>query len=88
MELLNYRDAVGRQTQQIIKTLTASDMKRKMNKESFLRVLNEGGVLNHPDSLWLLDFWGKKDVAGIIQMPITRHQIVHLNACIKIKKKL
>lgn len=87
-ELLNYRDAVGRQTQQIIKTLTASDMKRKMNKESLLRILSEGGVLDHPDSLWLLDFWGKKDVAGIIQMPITRHQIVHLNACLKIKKRL
>jgi len=87
-ELLNYRDAVGRQTQQIIKTLTTSEMKRKINKKSLLKVLSEGGVLDHPDSLWLLDFWGKKDIAGIIQMPITRHQIVHLNACIKIKKKV
>jgi len=50
--------------------------------------LNDGGVLNNSDSIWLLDFWGKKDVAGIILMPITRHQIVHLNDCFNLKQKI
>jgi hypothetical protein len=46
------------------------------------------GVTEHKDSVWLLDFWGKKTVAGILLMPITRHQIVHLNDCIKLKERL
>lgn len=84
-ELQNYRNAVGKQTHNILQSLTKTDMKRKIEKWSLNKVLNEGGVLEHPNSIWLLDFWAKKDVAGIILMPITRHQIVHLNNCIKLK---
>lgn len=87
-ELKNYRDAVGLRTKQIINGLTASDLKRKVRKESIARVLEEGGVTEQKDSIWLLDFWGKKNVAGILLMPITRHQSGHLNDCLKLKKRL
>lgn len=33
-------------------------------------------------------FLGKKNVAGIILMPGTRHQIGHLNDCINLKEKI
>jgi hypothetical protein len=56
-----------------------------MKPESVGRILDEGGVTGHKDSLWLLDFWGKKTVAGILLMPITRHQILHLNDSMKLK---
>jgi hypothetical protein len=52
------------------------------------RVLVEGGILNVDGSIWLLDFWGRKNVAGILTMPLTRHQVVHLNDSLKIKAKL
>jgi len=87
-ELKNYRNTVGKQTQSILKQLTAEDMKRKFTRECLDRIVEEGGVLKHPDSIWLIDFWGKKDVAGIILMPVTRHQMVHLNDCIKIKNTI
>ena len=87
-ELKNYRNAVGRQTQQVLSNLTLSEVKRKIAAESLARIRAEGGVTEAPDSLWLLDFWGKKDVAGILQMPITRHQIVHLNDSLKLKDKI
>lgn len=87
-ELKNYRNAVGRQTQQVLSNLTLSEVKRKVTAESLARIRTEGGVTEAPDSLWLLDFWGKKDVAGILQMPITRHQIVHLNDSLKLKDKI
>ena len=80
-ELMNYRNAVGRKTRNIIENLYASDMKRKFSDKQTQRVLNEGGVTEHPDSIWLKDFWGKKTVAGIFLMPTTRHQIVHINDC-------
>ena len=87
-ELKNYRKAVGVRTRSIVNSLTPADIKRKVRSESIARILEEGGVTKHPDSLWLLDFWGRKNVAGILLMPITRHQIGHLNDSMKLKKKL
>jgi hypothetical protein len=86
--LYAYRNAVGSRTREIIGNLEAADLKRKMNPESVRRILAEGGVTGHKDSVWLLDFWGKKTVAGILLMPITRHQILHLNDSMKLKKKI
>ena len=60
-------------------------MKIKVKKEQMEKIYKCGGVLD--TSTWLLDFWGKKNIYGLIMMPITRHQIVHLNDCFKIKAK-
>lgn len=85
--LFDYRRAVGVQTKRVLEGLYFQDMSRKVTKPRLSRILQEGGVLEHPESIWLLDFWGKKTVAGLILMPITRHQLVHLNDCIKLKRK-
>jgi hypothetical protein len=84
-ELFRYRDAVGSRSREIIKNLKSDDMKRKISPEGTAMILREGGVTEQADSIWLLDFWGKKDVAGIILMPLTRHQTLHLNDCYKWK---
>jgi hypothetical protein len=86
-ELRNYRTAVGKKTREIISQLEVNDLKRKMRPNQLIRIIDEGGVLEVEGSRWLVDFWGKKTVAGILQMPITRHQIVHLNAAFKIKER-
>ncbi len=86
-ELRNYRNAVGNKTKQIIEDLKKEDLKRKFEQSQFNKILEVGGVTEHQKSSWLLDFWGKKTVAGILLMPVTRHQIVHLNDCSKIKDK-
>lgn len=86
--LMEYRLAVGMQTRRILGDLTYGEMKRKIDKQRLSMIREEGGVLNHPDSLWLLDFWGKKDVAGIILMPVTRHQIVHINDGFHLKQAI
>lgn len=87
-ELLNYRDAVGIRSQEIIKKLKSDDLKRKISPGDTSRILQEGGVTEQADSIWLLDFWGRKDVAGIILMPLTRHQTLHLNDCYKWKENI
>lgn len=87
-ELKNYRDAVGSRTKALINNLTLPDLKRKVRKESIDRILEEGGVTEQGDSIWLLDFWGRKNITGILLMPITRHQVGHLNDSLKLKKKL
>lgn len=83
--LREYRNAVGRRTREIIGTLKAEDRKRKVTKAGLEKIAEAGGVSTHPNAVWLLDFWGRKTVAGIIQMPITRHQIVHLNDCSRLR---
>lgn len=86
-ELKNYRIAVGRKTREIIKGLKPHDMKRKFEKQSLRQILNEGAVANADKAKWLVDFWGRKNVAGIILMPATRHQVVHINEALSAKKK-
>ncbi len=87
-ELRNYRIAVGRKTREIISEFKPTDLKRKLNDaQNLQRIFDEGAVLKHEDSKWLVDFWGRKNVAGILLMPITRHQMVHINDSIRLKEK-
>jgi hypothetical protein len=86
-ELKDYRIKVGKSTQKIIKAIGFSDIKRKVEKEQLEKIKLNGGVIDNPKSIWLLDFWGRKNILGLINMPITRHQIVHLNDSFKIKQK-
>lgn len=87
IELRNYRNAVGARTRSVLLNLKPADMKSKVKPDRLKRILDEGGVLDVDASRWLLDFWGKKNVAGLILMPVTRHQVVHLNDSLKLKKK-
>lgn len=84
-KLISYRNAVGARTRDIVKALSANDMKRKVSAQGLEAIKQVGGVTEQEDSLWLLDFWGKKDVAGLLLMPPTRHVIMHLNDCSKWK---
>ncbi len=87
-ELLNYRDAVGRRTRDIVSKLSPGDMTRKVSPDALARIREAGGVTGQPESLWLLDFWGGKDAAGLLLMPPTRHVMLHLNACCKWKEHI
>ena len=86
-ELYNYIIEVDASTTQILKTLTYSDIKEKMTavKRKYLETLNV--VSKDKNSYWLIDYWCGKDVKGLIQMPFSRHWIMHIEACLKIKDK-
>ena len=87
-ELLNYRAVVGKKTREIIRNLTYKDMKRKMDEDALQRILDEKSVSEKEEAVWLVEFWGKKTVAGLLLLPITRHHVMHINDCLKIKKKI
>lgn len=87
-ELLRYRKEVAKSTREVVMNLKASDMKREVLPGALADILAVGGVTGHPDSIWLLDYWGKKDVAGILLMPPTRHVMLHLNDCCKWKEHI
>lgn len=85
-ELINYRNRVGSQTRQTLKSLTPVDLRRKPKPEYLNRLITEGGLLEKKGSLWLKDFWGKKTVSGLILLPLTVHQMMHLSDSIRIKE--
>ncbi|MDD7794086.1 DinB family protein [Clostridium sp. 'White wine YQ'] len=86
-ELKRYRIEVGRRTREIIKKLTTTDMKRKIPKERLQRVRDKKAVSEAESAIWLIDFWGRKNVSGLILMPALRHHIVHINESIAAKKR-
>ncbi len=83
--LCQYRNEVGRRVKEILEDLQFEDLKRKVPQKGIRRIAEAGGVSTRPEAAWLLDFWGRKNVAGILLMPITRHQVVHLNDSRRLK---
>ena len=80
-KLKYYSNKISKNTINLIKRLKAEDIKRKINKINLEKIINGCGVTK--DNLWLIDYWGKKDIAGLLLMPLSRHIIVHLNQCYK-----
>lgn len=81
-----YRTAVGRRTREIVKKLKTEDFKKPVHPMRLQRVLEEGAVSS--EAMEIVQYWGKKTVAGLLLMPPTRHCVLHLNEALKIKKKV
>jgi Protein of unknown function (DUF664). len=85
-DLLAYRSEVGRHTRAIVAGLTATDIQRKAPAERLQRLLSEGVVL--PSTTGLLDYWGGLTAADLLLMPPTRHNLIHLNEMLSLKRKV
>lgn len=40
------------------------------------------------NAVWLIDYWCGKDVGGLIKVPLSRHWIMHVEACLRIRNKV
>jgi DinB superfamily len=80
-----YRLAVGRQTRQIVMQLPPVALKQKVDPHRLQRLVDEGAVVEAARGL--LDYWGGLTIAGLLLMPPTRHNFVHLNEALRVKKK-
>lgn len=87
-ELYSYIIEVKNSTERILSKLEYSDLKRKIppEKKDYLRSLNV--VSSNENAAWLIDYWCGKDIRGLIKMPFSRHWIMHIEACLRIKKKI
>jgi hypothetical protein len=83
--LRDYRQAVGARTREIARGLAPQDVRRRVRAERIARVLAEGAVL--PSEGWLTDYWGGLTIAGLLLMPPTRHNFVHLNEAMRAKAR-
>jgi hypothetical protein len=84
--LSEYRQAVAEQTRSIIPALTSSRLRDKVSPERIRQVSGQGAV--KASEQWLLDYWAGKTLAGLVLMPATRHNFLHLNKAMHVKLKL
>lgn len=82
-----YRKAVGIRTRAIISELSFEDFKRKILKDGLKKIADTGAVSSDENAVWLIDYWSNKTVSGILLMPATRHNLVHINESLEAKKK-
>ncbi len=87
-ELYQYIFDVDKSTIEILKSLSFDDMKTKMTEEKKQNLQKLNIVSEDENAYWLIDFWCGKDVRGLIQMPFSRHWIMHIEGCLRIKDKL
>ncbi|MCJ7659521.1 MAG: hypothetical protein MUO67_10260 [Anaerolineales bacterium] len=80
-----YRAAVGRRTRHIVGTLQPQELRQKVNPARIAQVMDEGAIVEAAHGI--AEYWSKRDIAGLLLMPATRHNLVHLNEALKLKRR-
>lgn len=75
-------------TDDILEGLEYSDLKQKMTEDDKVKIQDLKVVSMEKSAIWLIDYWCEKDVKGLIKMPFSRHWIMHVEACLRIKSRL
>ncbi len=87
-ELFSYISDVEKSTTEILLSLKFEDLKKKVSEINRQELENLKVVSNSEEALWLIDYWCGKDIKGLIQMPFSRHWIMHIEACLRIATKI
>ena len=87
-ELKNYIHEVKAQTEKILCDLPYSDLKKKVSAERRKELESLNVVSTDESAAWLIDYWCGKDFRGLVQMPFSRHWIMHIEAALRIAGKL
>ena len=87
-ELYSYISEVKEGTEMMLKDMSYDMLKRKVLPENRSNLLKLNVVSDDESAAWLVDYWCGKDIRGLIQMPFSRHWIMHIEACLRIAYKL
>lgn len=87
-ELYTYIVEVKKSTESILSKLPFDMLKNKISPERKERLISLNTVSTDENAAWLVDYWCSKDIRGLIQMPFSRHWIMHIEASLRIMKKL
>ena len=86
--LYDYAEAVRKSTDAWLRSLRYEDLKQRFSDEDKERIKRLGVVSPEESAVWLIDYWGGKDVSGLIKMPMSRHWIMHIEAAERIIAKI
>ena len=87
-ELYRYIEEVYKSTTEILKHLMYKDLKTKMTEQDKEMLHSLGVVSKDEEAVWLIEYWCGKNIQGLIQMPFSRHWIMHIEASLRIKNKI
>ena len=85
-QLKNYISTVYANTNAIIQNMSFEDSKTKVSAERKAEVIKLNTV--SAGQMWLVDYWCNKTFAGLMLMPLSRHQMWHLDGCLRIINKI
>ncbi|WP_347496310.1 phage head-tail adapter protein [Ruminococcus flavefaciens] len=87
-ELYTYISEVKNSTESVLSKLPFDMLKKKISPERKDLLISLNTVSTDENAAWLVDYWCSKDIRGLIQMPFSRHWIMHIEASLRIMKKL
>lgn len=87
-ELYSYIFEVRESTEKMLERLSYDKLKRKIPEERKAYLESLKVVNDDENAIWLIDYWCNKNIRGLIQMPFSRHWIMHTEACLRIKNKI
>lgn len=86
--LYEYAKEEYESTNYLLKSLSYADTKRKITQLEKHRLSEMKVVSTDENAFWLIDYWCGKNVKGLIQMPFSRHWIMHIEAANRIRNKI
>ena len=87
-ELYAYIAEVKESTETILSSLSFDRLKTKIPEGRKERLKALQVVSSDENAAWLVEYWCGKDIRGLIQMPFSRHWIMHTEACLRIRNKI
>ena len=87
-ELYSYVFEVKESTEAILRELPYEMLKHRISAERREILQKMNVVSSDENAAWLIDYWCGKDIRGLIQMPFSRHWIMHIEASLRIENKI
>lgn len=86
--LYDYIQAVQNSTDEWLRRISYPDLKTRFTDSDRSAIMDTTTVSTDKNAVWLIDYWCGKDLKGLIQMPLSRHWIMHIEAAGRIKAHL
>ena len=87
-ELYSYISQVKDSTEAILREMPYEMLKQRISSERREILQKMNVVSSDENAVWLIDYWCGKDIRGLIQMPCSRHWIMHIEASLRIENKI
>lgn len=87
-KLYSYAEEVKKATELLLTELPFDKLKEKISANANRKLIDSKCVSDDENAVWLIDYWCGKNIKGLIQMPFSRHLIMHTEAALRIAEKL
>ena len=87
-ELYSYISQVKDSTEAILREMPYEMLKQRISSERREILQKMNVVSSDENAAWLIDYWCGKDIRGLIQMPFSRHWIMHIEASLHIESRI